>query len=107
MKTKVTIHRKDAFFNKYRDYKIFINDVFVGKISNHNSFEFEIEEKSNLSLKIDWCSSNVLTIEPKVDKVIISSSCILSSGWKILMYPLYLTLFYNKYILLQEVSSID
>lgn len=104
MKTKVIINRNDTFFNVLRDYKIFVNDVFVGKISNNNSFEIEIEEKSNINLKIDWCSSNQLTVDPKGDDIVLSSSCILT-GWKKLIYPLYLTMYSNKYILLKDVSN--
>lgn len=105
MKTKITINRKDTFFNVFRDYKIYVNGLLVGNISNNSSFELEIEEKSKICLKIDWCSSNTIVVEPHENNVIISSNCILS-GWKTFLYPLYLTIFRDRYILLsQSITS--
>lgn len=103
MKTKVTIHRNEAFFNMYRDYKIFVNDTLIGQISNHKTYEFEIEEESKLCIKIDWCSSNIINLQPQGNDIVISSQCTLNS-WKMLAYPLYLTVLKDKYLLLEEVS---
>lgn len=101
MKTKVTINRKDTFFNLFRDYKILVNNQEIGKLSNNTTFNFEIDQPSEIQLKIDWCSSNVLTLEPNGKTLEISSSCNLK-GWKTVMFPLYLTMFSKEYLLLEN-----
>ncbi len=101
MKTKVTIKRENNFFNIFRDYKIFLKGECIGRLSNNKAFEFTIEEKSDVRLKIDWCTSNELIIEPNTNEIVLSTTCILD-GWRVLIWPLYLTFFSKKYLLLER-----
>jgi hypothetical protein len=59
----IRINRKREFINLFRNYKIFIDDLQVGKVSNGEIKEFEIKEgKHIVTAKIDWCGSQEMLL---------------------------------------------
>jgi hypothetical protein len=59
----IRINRKREFINLFRNYKIFIDGLQVGKVSNGEIKEFEITEgKHIVTAKIDWCGSQKILL---------------------------------------------
>jgi hypothetical protein len=98
MKTKVTIYRESNFSDMFRNYQIVLNGNIIGEVEINNSFTFEINEVANLYLKIDWCKSNEVVMKPnskgEIDLIVKPQA----SGWKIILYLFYITIFRNKYL---------
>ncbi len=60
---KLKIIRIDEFNNKYRKIKIVLDNKVIGTVANAETREFDITEGSHeLIAKIDWCSSNRITL---------------------------------------------
>jgi len=59
---KLTRGSKGA--NRFRAYRVFIDDEFVGKIKRKETLSFEVSEgKHKIQCKIDWQGSNELIID--------------------------------------------
>lgn len=60
----MVVHRRKAFADCLRNYKIFIDGSQVGKIKNGETWSVEVPDgKHTLRLKIDWCGSEELTFD--------------------------------------------
>lgn len=94
---KVTINRKDNFFNLARDYKVILNGEIIGKISNNTSFTFELKNSAILMLKIDWCLSNKIELNPTENETLLITHCNVK-GWKMLFILFYISFFYKHYL---------
>jgi len=65
----IKIERTSEWVNSARNYKIFIDGHFVGKIANGASEEFSITEgKHTVTAKIVWCSSPNILIYIRADE---------------------------------------
>ena len=65
----IKIKRKSHLMNMARNYKIFIDGEFVGKISNGATAEFPVTAgKHTVTAKIDWCSSPTVSVEVGTDE---------------------------------------
>ncbi len=101
---KIIIKRANHFVDNLRDYKVILNKEPIGVISNNSSVFFEIDNKSlEIYLKIDWCRSNKLFISEVNDELILNvePNC---KGYKIIFFPLYITLFKNNYLNITRVQ---
>jgi hypothetical protein len=64
MTTKIVLRRKAEWMNRRRTYKVIIDDKHAGSLKNDTTQEFEVMPGSRkISCKIDWCSSEELTID--------------------------------------------
>lgn len=64
--SKLNFTRPSTFYNKYRDYRLFVDGVQVGKIGNGDVASFPVAPgKHTLSAKVDWCGSKDFTIDIK------------------------------------------
>lgn len=87
MLAKIILSRKNEFMNRARAFKVFIDGEEVGKIGNNKVEEFDIVAGSHTILcKIDWCSSEVYTIQAKEDDTIYLQ---VKSGMKYFL-PMYI-----------------
>lgn len=58
---KVHLTRTSEYVNAIRDYRVYIDDRFVGTIKNGGEEWFEVTPGSHtIYAKIDWCSSPTL-----------------------------------------------
>jgi len=58
---QIRINRSSEYINYLRNYRIFVDGVFVGTIANGRTKEIEVSPGPHkLILKIDWCSSPAL-----------------------------------------------
>lgn len=86
----------------YRSYSILANKKEIGKIKADNIFEYEISEETNFQLKIDWCYSNIVKVNPSIDgeKIILEAKSNLI-GWRIFIYFVYILFKRNQYLYLE------
>jgi len=67
----IKIQREKSFADKIRDYKVFIDNIQVGTISESETKEFHIEEgKHIISIKIDWAGSQEIKVDIKENETI-------------------------------------
>jgi hypothetical protein len=103
--SRVVIKRNDYPMDYLRDYQVYVDDNKIGKVSNDSIFTFEIVKPSKVELKIDWCKSNSLFINPKENDTIkleVKSSV---KGWRFLFVWLYWSAFRNKYLELKNITN--
>lgn len=61
MSAKITINRDSCWADRLRTYRVCLNDLKIGRISDGETKSFEIEAGDHeLRLKISWCSSNAV-----------------------------------------------
>jgi len=66
----IKIKRTSQFVNMARNYEIFIDGHFVGKIANGKTAEFPVTAgKHTVVAKIDWCTSPEILIEIGTDEI--------------------------------------
>jgi len=66
----IKIKRTTGWVDMARNYEIFIDGHFVGKLANGTSEEFPITiGKHTVTAKIDWCSSPNLFIDIGIDEI--------------------------------------
>ncbi len=63
---KIIIQRTNEVNNRFRNYNIYIDDKFMGKIANGQSVEFEMTDETHMvEARIDWCSSPTIIVSKK------------------------------------------
>lgn len=67
----IKIQREKSFADKVRDYKIFMNNIKVGTISEGQTKEFYVKEgKHIISTKIDWAGSQEIELDLKENETV-------------------------------------
>jgi len=99
----IQIKRKNLPIDIFRDYIVLANDKPVGKLSVDKDIEFEVADKTEIKLKIDWCYSNSIVINSDESKVILEGSSNIFN-WRILVYFLYLSIFRKSYLKLTRLN---
>lgn len=67
----IKIQRTNELFNAARNYKIFIDGQFVGKIANGATKEFPTNAgQHTVTAKMDWCSSPNVSIDIDTNETI-------------------------------------
>jgi len=62
----IIFKRNDSFFDRLRNYKIFIDDQFIGNLKNNNELIYRTGlKKFYVKAKVDWLYSSSLLIENK------------------------------------------
>lgn len=70
-KAKIIIKRKSEWNNRVRSMGIFIDGKRLGKLSNDEIQEFEIEAGSHeIHAEIDWCGSQKMKVDLKEGEAI-------------------------------------
>lgn len=100
------IKRSDEYANRFRNIKIFLDGKQLGSIKNAATESFEIPEGRHLlQAKIDWCSSNTITLVIKGGETKIFSMTSFAKknplGSMAVLY--YISFAANKFLHLDEV----
>jgi hypothetical protein len=69
---QIVLKRTRAWCDIFRSYKVFLNGIHIGKIKQGQTCRFDCTPKSHtLQLKIDWCSSALVTfhVEPHIEMI--------------------------------------
>ncbi len=100
--TMISISRKSAYADRIRHYKIFVNNNFYCKISQHETVEIDVPQGNySIFAKIDWCKSNVVHIENDntIKELEVAPSLGNITGFKsIFLNLLCITIWKNKYL---------
>ena len=93
---------RDEDFNILRSYKIYIDDVYRGKIRINQTKEFPVENgKHTIRAKIDWGGSNKLCVDVNDSIVDLKVGCPLGEG-ELFSFVSYLTILRDEYLYLKE-----
>lgn len=105
LKTKVEIRRKKYPIDMFRSYTILANSKKIGSINANENLFFEISEETDFQLKIDWCYSNVIKINPIKDGnniILLAKSNLV--GLRVFIYFIYITFKRKKYLNLEKIN---
>ncbi len=95
----IRLQREKSFSDVMRKYKVFVDGKMINTISSKELIEFELTPgEHDIHLKIDWCYSNVITVNVKENEdiqLICGNSCEGSMKQKAL---LYITIWYKNYL---------
>ncbi len=86
----------------FRSYTILVNSKKIGAINADENLFFEISEESDFQLKIDWCYSNIVKVNPKKDGaniILLAKSNLI--GWRIFIYFIYISFKRKNYLNLE------
>lgn len=103
----LVIKRNSEYVNKLRKIGIYVNSVKTDEISDGETIALELPNGTyTIKAKIDWCSSNLLTINMYDDKATYQVN--LSSGFKSDLFLGFRLMYYilfakNKYLKLVEL----
>ncbi len=88
---KIIIKRPGSLFDRIRDYTVILDGVKVGHIKSGKTITLDAsQDEHELHLKIDWCTSNSITIQGDVAELHLHCYNTFA-GWKALI-PLYIPL---------------
>ncbi|SHM01555.1 hypothetical protein [Chryseobacterium polytrichastri] len=102
---KITIIRKPYMPDYYRNYRIYCNRKRIGDIELDSEFSFQINEDSEICLKIDWCRSNIIKIDNSFSDDIKIEVFPAARGWRMLFYFYYMSLGWKNYLTLKVLKS--
>ncbi|HSW98337.1 MAG TPA: hypothetical protein VLF71_00710 [Candidatus Saccharimonadales bacterium] len=101
----LTIIRDSGYADRLRKYKVVLDGIVVGDISNGETKSFDIAAgKHSLQLKVDWAKSNLLecTYKPGEDLKFTVTSPL--RGINVVKSVFYATIFSNKYLKLEQIT---
>ena len=62
--TKIIIKRSSEYLNKFRNYKLYIDDKEIATVANGKSITLDVAAGNHsIYAKIDWCSSPTLSFD--------------------------------------------
>jgi TM2 domain-containing membrane protein YozV len=92
----ITLLRTSSWCDKLRPYKLFVNDIEIGRIRENERLEIRVEPgKHKIQLTIDWCKSpptTIILLEGEIKNLVCEPA---SRPYNALLYT---TLFRNNYI---------
>ncbi len=103
---KIQITRDSGWADRFRNYKIILDGVTIGKIANGGSETFDIESGPHeLQIAIDWCTSNRVRFDT-ARKALIRFECE-SSLRGLHVFKAFVKILHGKdsYIRLREVDG--
>jgi hypothetical protein len=106
MMASLTIMRDSGYADRIRKYKVVIDGVVVGHISNGETKEFSVSPgRHHLCMKIDWCGSKPVEFTATEQEAVTFRARSNLRGLK-LFGALWRVLFdRNSYILLERFSK--
>lgn len=98
----IRITRQSRYFDKARNYKIFIDNNCYGTIADGETKEiFTGAGQHSIYLTIDWCRSNKLPFVESVNQVIELQCGNSMSGFKVLLPYIYISFLKNRYLFIK------
>ncbi len=102
----IIISRKSRYQDKFRAYKVFVDNKEYCEIKDGEVKQIELKDGIHkIYCKIDWCQSETIIVETsngKDTKIVVSSFA--DKFWKIPLGILYVTVFMSKYITIEEIE---
>ena len=103
MTTQLKLTRDSGYADKARDYIVLLNGQRIGEIGDGEQRVFDIPAGSHeLSLKIDWCTSNTLSLNVAQGKRFCCQCGSNLRGLKLFTALYYATLGYKRYLWLAQ-----
>lgn len=100
----IVLSRGRAFHDKFRKYKVFIDDKHVANIRESEDISIEVKPgKHKVCLKIDWCSSNTIEIEVEEGTDLLLNCGNSVKGISKYFFLYYITFAKHKYLWLAKV----
>jgi len=98
---QIQLRRMDELEDWRRPYRIYLNGQKIGVINRGETIGIECpDEECEMILKIDWCSSNKISFDPRVSK---RFACGNNSGLLNMVKALFYVLFKpSQYLWLKE-----
>lgn len=95
--TKIIVRREKALFHDLlRDYAVLVDGREVARVSNGAEVAFDVAPgKHTIQMKIDWCGSAKLEINPAMGETVILTC---GPNGSIVLGILYISIWKNKYI---------
>jgi hypothetical protein len=90
-----------------RRYKIILDDEMVGEINIKGKFELKLTPgRHTIYAKIDWCRSNKISFDVDSSSTIkfVCSNNVM--GKNILVSPLFMTVYRNRYLKLEQINML-
>jgi hypothetical protein len=98
----IRIKRDTGYTDRLRAYKVVLDGNVIGEIKNDQQVELDVAPgKHHLTLKIDWCRSNIVDFEVNQDTVEFECGSNLR-GFKVLLVIFYVLFLRSKYIWLRR-----
>lgn len=100
----ITITRDSGYADRLRKYKVLLDDVEIGEISNGETKSFEVAPGEHiLQLKIDWACSNEVNFAQKNNESLKFEVSSPVRGLRIIFAVFYGTIFSNRYLNLKRI----
>jgi len=103
----IKITRVKPYSEIFAFYKIYIDDVYRGKIDVGETIEFDVENGTHaICAKLDWTRSNTLYVDvnDSIVELEVGSSVV---GWKRFIALVYATILAHKALWLRVKGSMD
>lgn len=100
----VKISRDNYYADKFRSYKILVDDRVVGELNSNSESTFYVQDKSQIRLKIDWCYSNTITLDKEhiqSNNLYLKASSNIR-GWKMAAVFYFITFGRKSYLTLKQ-----
>lgn len=100
----VKISRDNYYADKFRSYKILVDNRVIGELNSNSEFTFSVQDKSRIKLKIDWCYSNTITVDKeqiRSNNLYLKASSNIR-GWKMAAVLYFITFGRKRYLTLEQ-----
>jgi hypothetical protein len=105
---KLRIKRNSAFIDWLREYKILLDGEVLGRIRNGKEVVLDVPPgRHDLSLKIDWASSNTLTFDAAEDPLDFECGCHFRGKDVFLRGPAYVLAPSGDYLWLRRRENVE
>ena len=99
------LKREHRYADNLRNYKVYIDSDYKGNISDDSMFEYQLTQgEHTIYLKIDWFKSRKLTFTYEGNDIIYLICHSGMEGYKVFLWPLYITIWSRNYISLKQIS---
>ncbi|MDQ0230184.1 hypothetical protein [Metabacillus malikii] len=99
----INIQREASWSDKFRSYKVIVNEEEVGTIRQKETFQYPLKPGIHtLYLKIDWCRSEKFEFEIKEDETL-NFQCGGLNGYQAFINLWYITFGRNKYLWMKQI----
>lgn len=99
----IKLTRDSGWTDRIRSYHVVVNGEKVGEIKNGESKNFDIAPGTHeMMIKIDWCSSNLLTFDVKANEDVSFECGSNLKGIKVILAFVYVLFMRNKYLWLKQ-----
>ncbi|MBU3113650.1 hypothetical protein [Clostridium lacusfryxellense] len=101
----IRISRQTTYFDSFRSYKIYIDEIYCGDIKDGEIKELDIENgEHSIYLKIDWYRSKKSNFTVNSNELLEFYCGNSINGLKRLLIFIYITFLKNRYLFLNQIN---